>query len=42
MLTFLQHTDPLTPRFRKEEWDFVRGALGTIDRVSLLYARILY
>ncbi|KAJ8327545.1 hypothetical protein O5D80_003902 [Batrachochytrium dendrobatidis] len=32
MITFLQHTDPLVPHFRNNEWDFLRGALSTVDR----------
>ncbi|ORY08245.1 delta-12 fatty acid desaturase [Basidiobolus meristosporus CBS 931.73] len=32
LITFLQHTDPLLPHYRNNEWNFVRGALATIDR----------
>lgn len=32
LITFLQHTDPNLPHYRKEEWNFQRGALCTIDR----------
>ncbi|CAD6583543.1 MAG: hypothetical protein CYPHOPRED_002390 [Cyphobasidiales sp. Tagirdzhanova-0007] len=32
LITFLQHTDPLLPHYRKSEWNFQRGALCTIDR----------
>ncbi|KAF7969475.1 hypothetical protein HWV62_27267 [Athelia sp. TMB] len=35
LITFLQHTDPLLPHYRADEFNFVRGALATIDR-SLL------
>ncbi|KAJ1982211.1 hypothetical protein H4R35_000382 [Dimargaris xerosporica] len=31
-ITFLQHTHPSVPHYRQDEWDFVRGALCTIDR----------
>ncbi|KAL7006735.1 hypothetical protein EMMF5_003621 [Cystobasidiomycetes sp. EMM_F5] len=30
--TYLQHTDPVLPHYRKGEWSFQRGALCTIDR----------
>lgn len=32
LITYLQHTDPLLPHYRKGEWNFQRGALCTIDR----------
>ncbi|KZV91102.1 delta-12 fatty acid desaturase [Exidia glandulosa HHB12029] len=35
IMTFLQHTDPLIPYYRPEEFNFARGALTTFDR-SLL------
>lgn len=35
IMTFLQHTDPLIPYYRPEEFTFARGALTTFDR-SLL------
>ncbi|KAJ1920164.1 hypothetical protein H4219_001537 [Mycoemilia scoparia] len=31
-ITFLQHTDPAVPYYTEKEWNFVRGALCTIDR----------
>lgn len=31
-ITYLQHTDQKVPHYRGEEWSFIRGALGTIDR----------
>ncbi|KAH6584584.1 hypothetical protein BASA50_009368 [Batrachochytrium salamandrivorans] len=31
-ITFLQHTDPVVPHYRHAEWDFLRGALSTVDR----------
>ncbi|KAH9065516.1 delta-12 fatty acid desaturase [Lactarius vividus] len=32
LITFLQHTDPLLPHYRSEEFSFPRGALATLDR----------
>jgi len=32
LITYLQHTDLRIPHFRGEEWNFIRGALSTIDR----------
>ncbi|KAJ3114590.1 hypothetical protein HDU96_001892 [Phlyctochytrium bullatum] len=32
MITFLQHTDVRIPHFGDGEWDFVKGALSTVDR----------
>ncbi|ORY01405.1 hypothetical protein K493DRAFT_312457 [Basidiobolus meristosporus CBS 931.73] len=32
LITYLQHTDPQLPHYRNKEWNFVRGALATIDR----------
>ena len=32
LITYLQHTDVYMPHFRDEEWDFLRGALCTVDR----------
>ncbi|KIK51976.1 hypothetical protein GYMLUDRAFT_180686 [Collybiopsis luxurians FD-317 M1] len=32
MFTYLQHSDPTIPYYRKDEWTFVRGALATVDR----------
>ncbi|KAF8574086.1 linoleoyl phosphatidylcholine delta-12 acetylenase [Ramaria rubella] len=32
MITYLQHTDPLLPRFRGAAWTFQRGAASTVDR----------
>ncbi|KAI9351322.1 delta12 fatty acid desaturase [Obelidium mucronatum] len=32
MITFLQHTDVRLPHYRGEEWDFLKGALLTVDR----------
>lgn len=32
MITFLQHTDAKVPHFRNDEWNFLLGALSTVDR----------
>ncbi|KAH9476003.1 Delta(12) fatty acid desaturase [Psilocybe cubensis] len=35
MFTFLHHSDPTIPHYRKGEWSFLRGAVGTVDRPLL-------
>ncbi|OCH93320.1 hypothetical protein OBBRIDRAFT_326866 [Obba rivulosa] len=35
MCTFLHHSDPTIPHYRKEEWSFLRGAAATVDRPLL-------
>ncbi|TFK53232.1 hypothetical protein OE88DRAFT_1626954 [Heliocybe sulcata] len=32
MITYLHHTDPELPHYRKAEWNFQRGAAATVDR----------
>ncbi|KAI9365455.1 fatty acid desaturase-domain-containing protein [Zopfochytrium polystomum] len=32
MITFLQHTDVRVPHFTEASWDFLTGALSTVDR----------
>jgi len=32
LITFLQHTHPALPHYLDEEWDWLRGALSTVDR----------
>jgi len=32
MYTWLQHTDPEVPHYGEEDWTWVKGALGTVDR----------
>lgn len=32
LITFLQHTDASLPHYSGEEWDWLRGALASIDR----------
>ncbi|KAJ8074956.1 hypothetical protein PM082_019283 [Marasmius tenuissimus] len=35
MLTYLHHTDPTIPYYRKTAWSFLRGSLATVDRPLL-------
>lgn len=32
MITYLQHTHPSLPHYDSSEWDWLRGALATVDR----------
>eukprot|EP01034_Spumella_vulgaris_P023635 gene23635-29875_t len=32
LITYLQHTDVFIPHFRNKEWNWLRGALCTVDR----------
>lgn len=32
MITYLQHTHPSLPHYDSSEWDWLRGALSTVDR----------
>lgn len=32
LFTYLQHSDPTIPYYRKNQWTFARGALATVDR----------
>ncbi|GAB2211295.1 hypothetical protein Droror1_Dr00016588 [Drosera rotundifolia] len=32
LITFLQHTHPALPHYDSAEWDWLRGALATVDR----------
>jgi omega-6 fatty acid desaturase (delta-12 desaturase) len=32
LITYLQHTDVYMPHFRSKEWNWLRGALCTVDR----------
>ena len=32
LITFLQHTDHVLPHYTATEWDWLRGALATVDR----------
>lgn len=35
MCTFLHHSDPSVPHYRKAEWTYVRGVIATVDRPLL-------
>jgi len=35
MFTYLHHSDPTIPHYRKREWSFLRGATATVDRPLL-------
>lgn len=35
MFTYLHHSDPTIPHYRKKEWTFLRGAAATVDRPLL-------
>ncbi|KAK7035390.1 hypothetical protein VNI00_011921 [Paramarasmius palmivorus] len=35
MLTYLHHSDPTIPYYRRNEWTFLRGAIATVDRPLL-------
>jgi fatty acid desaturase len=35
MITYLHHTDPDLPHYRKNAWNFQRGAAATVDRPFL-------
>lgn len=32
LITYLQHTDPRIPHYSTSKWDFLKGALTTVDR----------
>lgn len=34
MITFLQHTHINLPHYDDKEWDWLRGALATVDRCA--------
>jgi len=38
MFTYLHHTDPTMPHFRKDTWTFLRGAATTVDRPLMGWA----
>lgn len=35
MFTYLHHSDPTIPHYRKGQWSFLRGAAATVDRPLL-------
>ncbi|TFK22250.1 delta-12 fatty acid desaturase [Coprinopsis marcescibilis] len=38
MLTYLHHSDPTIPHYRRTQWTFLRGAISTVDRPLLGWA----
>ena len=45
LITYLQHTDVYMPHFRNKEWNWLRGALCTVDRTYGkfgIYDRVLH
>jgi len=42
LITYLQHTDLKIPHYRNDEWNFVRGALCTVDRDYGIMNHILH
>jgi fatty acid desaturase len=38
MFTFLHHSDPTIPHYRKNAWTFLRGATATVDRPLMGWA----
>ncbi|KAJ7595178.1 delta-12 fatty acid desaturase [Mycena floridula] len=38
MMTYLQHSDPTVPHYRRNQWTFLRGAISTVDRPLLGWA----
>lgn len=41
LITLLQHTHPDLPHYNSQEWDWLRGALATVDR-SYGYLDVLF
>jgi hypothetical protein len=42
MITLLQHTHPKLPHYSGKEWDWLRGALATVDRSYGVLDRVLH
>jgi len=42
IITFLQHTDYVLPHYNKTEWEWLRGALATIDRDYGILNKVLH
>ncbi|GAA0166882.1 hypothetical protein LIER_21942 [Lithospermum erythrorhizon] len=42
LITFLQHTHPSLPHYDSSEWDWLRGALATVDRDYGLLNKVLH
>jgi omega-6 fatty acid desaturase (delta-12 desaturase) len=41
-ITYLQHTDPAIPHYKKEVWTFERGAAATMDRDFGFIGRFIF
>ncbi|XP_047327854.1 delta(12)-fatty-acid desaturase FAD2-like [Impatiens glandulifera] len=41
-ITFLQHTHPALPHYDESEWDWLRGALATVDRDYGILNKVLH
>ena len=42
LITFLQHTHPAVPHYDSSEWDWLRGALATVDRDYGILNKVLH
>ncbi|CAL0321506.1 unnamed protein product [Lupinus luteus] len=42
LITFLQHTHPTLPHYDSSEWDWLRGALSTMDRDYGILNKVLH
>ncbi|KAJ1423251.1 Fatty acid desaturase domain [Sesbania bispinosa] len=42
LITFLQHTHPALPHYDSSEWDWLRGALATVDRDYGILNKVLH
>ncbi|KAG0480240.1 hypothetical protein HPP92_010836 [Vanilla planifolia] len=42
LITYLQHTHPALPHYDSSEWDWLRGALATVDRDYGLLNRVFH
>ncbi|KAK7392802.1 hypothetical protein VNO78_21250 [Psophocarpus tetragonolobus] len=42
LITFLQHTHPAVPHYDSTEWDWLRGALATVDRSYGILNKVLH
>jgi omega-6 fatty acid desaturase / acyl-lipid omega-6 desaturase (Delta-12 desaturase) len=42
LITYMQHTHPGLPHYDSGEWDWLRGALATVDRDSGVLNRVFH
>ncbi|XP_047329110.1 delta(12)-fatty-acid desaturase FAD2-like [Impatiens glandulifera] len=42
LITWLQHTHPSLPHYESDEWDWLRGALSTVDRDYGILNKVLH